>query len=578
MTDRRQRRAARRHARQLREQRRLVVVGVLALAVAGLGTALLVRFEQTLFALPPIAPRPARVVVDACSPAELVSLDSWTLARVERAPIAAPNKQRWEAEQAGAAKVAAALRARLRAWPRHLLAAPQKLPRDPAGFARRLAADTWRGLDAFTDTPSGLPLDTVTLGAAKKGAPAAVHVGDYTNVTDIGLYLAAVVGAFELRLIDEETAKQRINRILATLDSLETDDGFYFNYYDTTSLERTSHFVSFVDSAWLTAGLMVVRMTFPSLYERCTSMIEQTDYGVMYDPGVGLMSHGYYLEPRARSRYHYGVLYTEARLGALIAIGKGDAPEELWFNMARTFPPQCAWQSRPPQDITTREVRGHVVTAGTYRWRGLRYVPSWGGSMFEALMPTILLDERAAAPRSLGLNGLMHAVGQRRFARRELNLPVWGLSPSARPGGDGYGEFGVKPLGSLGYGPGPVTPHASALALAGIPQAALANLQSLARRYDVYGDYGFYDAVDPRSGEVATKYLALDQSMLFLALVNHLTDHALQRRFASDPIMRRALPVIAGEDFFPPRAGEKSPAADVHPPASVVPSAASPDS
>jgi hypothetical protein len=50
---------------------------------------------------------------------------------------------------------------------------------------------------------------------------------------------------------------------------------------------------------------------------------------------------------------------------------------------------------------------------------------------------------------------------------------------------------------------------------------------------------------------VATRYLALDQSMLFLALVNHLTDHALQRRFASDPIIRRAIPVISDEDFFP---------------------------
>jgi hypothetical protein len=170
--------------------------------------------------------------------------------------------------------------------------------------------------------------------------------------------------------------------------------------------------------------------------------------------------------------------------------------------------------------------------------------------MFEALMPTILLDEVAAAPRSLGRNGLAHAVGQRRFARRELGLPVWGLSPSATPRHDGYGEYGARPLGSFGYAAGPVTPHASALALAVIPAAALRNLQRLAARYPIYGEYGFYDAVDPVSGEVAYKYLALDQSMLFLALVNYLTDHALQRRFAADPIVQRALPVIAEEDFF----------------------------
>ena len=105
-------------------------------------------------------------------------------------------------------------------------------------------------------------------------------------------------------------------------------------------------------------------------------------------------------------------------------------------------------------------------------------------------------------------------------------------------------------LGSLGYPAGPVTPHASALALGVVPQAALANLRRLAARYDVYGEFGFYDAVDPRTGRVAYKYLTLDQSMIFLALANHLTGHAVQRRFASDPIAQRVLPLLGAEDFF----------------------------
>ena len=165
-------------------------------------------------------------------------------------------------------------------------------------------------------------------------------------------------------------------------------------------------------------------------------------------------------------------------------------------------------------------------------------------------MPTIVLDEMATAPHSLGRNGLAHAVVQRRYARRALGLPVWGLSPSAMPGGDRYGEYGVHSLGSLGYGPGPVTPHASALALAVIPHAALRNLQTLALGYRLYGDFGLYDAVDPPTGQVAYKYLTLDQSMLFLALVNYLDDAAVQRRFASDPIMQRVLPMVSAERFF----------------------------
>jgi hypothetical protein len=83
-----------------------------------------------------------------------------------------------------------------------------------------------------------------------------------------------------------------------------------------------------------------------------------------------------------------------------------------------------------------------------------------------------------------------------------------------------------------------------------VPGAALANLRRLVARYDVYGDYGFYDAVDPRTGQVAYEYLTLDQSMIFLALANHLADHTVQKRFTSDPIIQRVLPLLAAEHFF----------------------------
>jgi Putative glucoamylase len=95
-----------------------------------------------------------------------------------------------------------------------------------------------------------------------------------------------------------------------------------------------------------------------------------------------------------------------------------------------------------------------------------------------------------------------------------------------------------------------VTPHASALALAVDPPAATANLRALAARYPVYGDFGFYDAVDRKSGAVAPAYLTLDQAMIFLATANRLCDGCVQRRFAADPIAARAFPVMSGERFF----------------------------
>jgi hypothetical protein len=165
-------------------------------------------------------------------------------------------------------------------------------------------------------------------------------------------------------------------------------------------------------------------------------------------------------------------------------------------------------------------------------------------------MPTLVLDERRFAPRSLGANDEAHATIQARYATEQLGSSFWGFSPAAVPGGDGYGEYGVPVLGALGYPAAAVTPHAAALALAIMPEAAVANLDGLARRYDVYGDFGFYDAVDPRSGAVAYRYLALDQAMILISIANHLKDGVVQKRFASDPIVARALPLFAKEDFF----------------------------
>jgi hypothetical protein len=143
-----------------------------------------------------------------------------------------------------------------------------------------------------------------------------------------------------------------------------------------------------------------------------------------------------------------------------------------------------------------------------------------------------------------------HAELQARYAREVLGYPVWGMSPSAVPGADGYGEYGARVLGSLGYGAGAVTPHASALALAVMPEAGIANLRQLAERFGIYGEYGLYDAVEPRTGAVARTYLALDQAMTLVALANHLGDGCIQRHFAADPIAARALPLLADEHFF----------------------------
>ncbi len=466
-----------------------------------------------------------------------------------RENVEAPRKEAWEAARGGGVAARPFVRARLNGWPRALHVDGAALPSDPEEFARRVARDTWRGLEALHDRENGLPVDHVHLDPASRGSPDG-RVGDYASPTNVGLRLLSITGANELGYLDDAGAVARIAQLLDTLDGLDTDRGFFFNYYDTTSLERTSNLLSFVDSSWLAAGLIVVRNRYPSLAGRATRLIQAMDYAWLYDPALGQMSHGYLVQRQERSVYHYGMLYAESRLGSLIAIGEGKAPPQHWYRMLRTLQPGCAWQSRQPVGRTSKEASGIRYVGGWYEWQGRRYVPSWGGSMFEALMPTLVLDEPRLAPESLGANDTANVAVQRDYATQVLGYPVWGMSPSTVPGKWDYAEYGVKVLGAIGYGIGAVTPHAAALALAVDAPAALADLQELARRYPVYGDWGFYDAVDPVSGVVAYTYLTLDQSMTFVALANHLTGHRIQRLFESDPIVRRALPVIATEHFF----------------------------
>jgi hypothetical protein len=459
----------------------------------------------------------------------------------------APRKSRWEQEVGGREAAHARIHARLAGWPSRFLVDPAELPADDRELLWRVARDTWKGLSDLRDRENGLPIDHVRF-APGSVDPAQAEIGDYTSVTTVGLYAVAIVAARELGFIDDEETVARLRQTLGTLRELETWASMFFNYYDTTTLERTSEFISFIDSAWLTAGAMVVRATFPPLSQEVSERIQGRNHRFFYDERLELMSHGYFVDQARNSPNHYGMLYTEARLGSLIAIGKGDVPEEHWYRMTRTPPGS--------RELARREKllpNGYRVLGGRYAWHDLFYVPSWGGSLFEALMPTLLVDEQAWAPSSLGRNGRVHVEVQRRYALEQLHYPVWGFSPSMAPGrprAHAYGEYGVPVLGAQGYPADVVTPHATALALEFAPEAAVANLRRLLELYPIYGEYGFYDAVDPRSGEVVPIYLTLDQAMLFIALANHLRDGVIQQRFASDPIAARALPLLPAEDFF----------------------------
>jgi hypothetical protein len=463
--------------------------------------------------------------------------------------VLAPKKKAWEAEHGGEAAAIAAIQKRLIGWPANLLVDTKAFPKDDREFLLRIARDTWKGIDCLTDREHGLPLDTVRFGK-NSTALAESRIGDYTNVTNIGVYFLSIVGAHDLGFVSRDEALEKIRRTLATVEKMASHEGFLYNYYDTTSGERTSNFVSFVDSAWLTAGLVTLRNAFPEVKSRCDALIDRGNYAFFYDDVEEHMNHGFYVHMDCRAEYNYGAFVTEPRAGSFIAIGKGDVPETHWYRMLRTFPEDNKWQSLTPVNRRVKNVRGFEVIGGYYEWGGERFVPSWGGSLFEILMPTMIIDEATFAPLSLGLNDRVHCIVQRKYALEECGYPVWGMSPSSVPHEDNYGEYGVKILGSKGYPAGAVTPHVTGLALSFTPREAIENFRRMIQLYPIYGEYGFYDAVDPMTGVVSHKYLVLDQGMLFLGVANYLTDGAVQKHFMADTIALRALPLLSGENFF----------------------------
>lgn len=459
-----------------------------------------------------------------------------------------PHKKKKTDKEDSPEAFARFLIARLYDFPKEVFI-KKNFPTDDRTFLLELAQDTWKYFDKVVDKEYALPLDNIQLGeglAVSKDT----RVGDYTSVTNIGAYLMCVVSAYDFGFITREEAIRRMSATIGSVEALEKFNGFPYNYYDITIFQRTSNFISFVDSGWLAAGIIVAKNAFSEeLGPRCQKLLDAMDFSFFYDPVTRYMYHGFYTNINYYSEYQYGTFYTEPRAISYIAIGKKDVPKEHWFALQRTFSDAYPWQTQMPKGRIEKTYLGHKVWGGYYEYEGQKYVPSWGGSMFEALMPTIIIDEKGLAPKGLGINDQTHARIQAKYALEKLGYPIFGMSPACIPTG-GYSEYGVKILGIKGYKPGVVAPHASFLSLEFAPQESIKNLRAMLEKYNAYGEYGFYDSIDVATGKVALEYLCLDQAMSFIALNNYLNHGAIRKRFHNDPIAKNAEELLKVEDFF----------------------------
>jgi len=418
-------------------------------------------------------------------------------------------------------------------------------------FLYEIAKDTWKFFENALDRETRLPVDHIRVSEPS-------HVGTYTTPTNLAMYFLACVSARELGFISKKEAVKRIKETLKTLERMKRWQGFYYNFYDTGSLQVTRDYISTVDSGWLAVAWVVLRQAFPKeLGSLMNRFLEEADFYEFYDPSIGQLRLGFDETLGDFAPHHYGLLATEARSTSFVGIGKEDLPREHWWFVYRTPPSGWDWQSQVPQG-QDREIEGSPVFQGYYKYQKAKFIPSWGGSLFEFLMPTLVMKEKELSPRGLGLNNRVATEVHIDYALNRQGYPIWGLSPASVSSGRlwRYGEYGVKALGVKGYrDEGVVTPYVTFLALDTLPEQAIDNLRRMLELYKVYGEYGFYDSINVRNGRVNAQYLALDQGMSLVAIANYLRNGVIKEYFHRDEVGRRAESLLGLEEFFPDRRG-----------------------
>ena len=265
-------------------------------------------------------------------------------------------------------------------------------------------------------------------------------------------------------------------------------------------------------------GMLAQR--FSALASLADEMVQDMDFQFLFDPTSMLFSIGYRVADSTLDPSKYDLLASEARLASFLAIAKGNVPPQHWFHLGRSLTP---------------------IGYGAA-------LVSWSGSMFEYLMPLLVMSQPA---RSLLDLTCRLVVGRQIRYGAERRVP-WGVSESAYNVRDAestyqYAAFGVPGLGLKRglFEDVVVAPYATALAAMIDLGAALQNFARL-EEAGARGAYGFYEALDytpsrlpeKTAAAVVRSYMAHHQGMTLVSLGNVLNEGLMRKRFHAHPMVQ----------------------------------------
>ena len=406
-----------------------------------------------------------------------------------------------------------------------------RLDAEERAYLMGIARDTWRFFEhCITPLDNQLPPDNLQVDTE----PTLAH---RTSPTNIGLYLLSVTCARQFGWISTADVISRLQATLATMERLPKHEGHLYNWYQTQTLEVLQPaYVSTVDSGNLAGHLLAVSGACNSLARKadttgiekqqlehialqCMGLCMAMNFSSLYNPKRHLFHIGLRVNDHTLDASYYDLLASESRLASFVAIAKGDVSRRHWMSLSRAF-------------------LSSGVTPG---------LKSWSGSMFEYLMPSLVMQE---PEQGLLYSSSLAGVMEQQIFGAAQGLP-WGVSESAYFAQDHslayqYSPFGVPRL-ALRRTPASdkvVAPYACLMATMLIPKEAIANLRRM-ERLNVRGEYGFMDAIDFTAAHqphdepysVVKNYMAHHQGMTLVALCNVLCSQAPQRWFAQTPLV-----------------------------------------
>jgi cellobiose phosphorylase len=236
----------------------------------------------------------------------------------------------------------------------------------------------------------------------------------------------------------------------------------------------------------------------------------------LYDKSQRLLAIGYNVTDHRRDNGYYDLLASESRLTVFLGIAQGKLPQDAWFALGRQL------TNPGPSPVLV----------------------SWSGSMFEYLMPQLVMPSYDNTLLDQTNKSVVHK--QIEYGKKR-DVP-WGVSESGYNLVDvnlnyQYRAFGVPGLG-LKRGLGEdlvIAPYATVMALMVLPEQATENLTDLEK--DGFGGrYGMYEAVDYTPARltrgqpyaIVRSFMAHHQGMSFLSLSYLLHQKPMQKRFENE--------------------------------------------